>query len=228
MRKLLVVFMLIMGFTALSQSPFTVSQVSKSDGAEASTKAASVHNVWLGSKISGAITGGGDLSENILLSGKIIYDLTLGSFKLPVVSNVSFDFSSGNATGFLFGDQGISIGLYPYKVIGQSGKVTTVIHGGLAYKLLPQESMKLSPQQTKIFAGFEIAHAIKDSPYPFTFSLTPLYAINNLLHENTFALEGTAVLPIAGGLGVLAELTTPFKKGNDAILKVGVIVNGKL
>lgn len=228
MRKLLVVFLLTMGFAAFAQSAYTVSQVVKSDGAEASAAAASVHNVWLGSKISNVISGGGDLSDNILLSGKIIYDLTLGSFKLPIVSNVSFDFSNGNATGFLFGDQGISIGLYPYKVVSQSGKVTTVLHGGLAYKLLPQESMKLSPQQTRIFAGVEFAHAIKDSPYPFTFSVTPLYAINNLLNENTFAIEGTAVLPVAGGLGVLAELTTPFKKGNDAILKVGIIVNGKL
>lgn len=217
-----------MGFLSIGQSPYTISQTSKGDGAEVVAAEASVHNVWLGSKATGTLVGGGDLSENILVSGKIIYDLTLGKFKLPIVSNVSINFDDNNVNGFLFGDKGISIGIYPYKIIGQSGKVTTVLHGGLAYKLLPQEDMKLSPQQTKIFGGIEIAHAVQGSAYPFTFSLTPVYSINNLLNDNMFALEGTAVLPVTGGLGVLAELTTPFRKGTDAVLKVGIIVSSKL
>lgn len=226
MKTILIFLFAVMTAVGYGQTPFSVAATSKNP--EVGLASASVNNTWIGAKLSGTF-GSGDLSENIILNGKVIYDLALGKIRLPVVSNVNIDFSDPNGTGFIWGDKGISIGVYPYKVISESGKTTWVLHGGLAYKLLPQETFKLTPQQTRIFAGVELAYNVNDDGYPFTLSVTPLYAINNLTATNSFAIETTAVLPVTGGLGVLAELTTPFKKGSDAaIFKLGAIVNLKL
>lgn len=225
MKKLLL-FSFLIAFIqlAVAQSPYTAKTLaSKGDVTLAESSA---HNVWLGSKITGTF-GSGDLSENFLLSGKIIYDLGVGALKIPVVSNVNFDFT-GDVTSFVFGDKGISVGLYPYKIISTTDKLTTLIHGGALFKLLPLESFKLSAKQTKLFGGLEFAYKIADNDLPLTLSITPAYIINNIDAINQFVVEATAVMPVSGGLGVLAELTTPTKKGYEAIFKIGVILNGKL
>lgn len=185
-------------------------------------KSVSLHNVWFGSKLTTTFTDDDNgLADNILLSGKIIYDATIGGIKIPIVSNVNLDFGSGDG-GFLNGDKGISLGIYPYKVIA-SGAITTVLHGGLAYKLLPGEE-KYTPQQTKLFAGLEFAKKVVETSYPITLSITPLYAINNLENENFFGLESTMVFPISGGLGLLAEYNTPFTKNVDSRFSLGAIL----
>lgn len=226
MKTLSIFLALLLAIGMTAQTPYSVFQTTK-ETSEVSTESASVNNAWLGGKATGTF-GSGDLSENLLLAGKIIYDMSIGKLKMPIVSNVSFNFNDATGTGFVFGDKGISIGVYPYHILSQKDKVTWVLHGGLAYKLLPQETFKVTPQQTRIFAGLELAYAAGDARYPLTISVTPLYTINNLDNSNMFAFETTAVLPVTGGLGILAELTNPFKKGVESVFKIGVIVNSKL
>lgn len=165
------------------------------------------------------------LKDNVLLSGIAVYDLSIGKLKIPVISNVNIDFSGGDG-GFLNGDKGLSIGVYPYKVISE-GNVTTVIHGALAYKLLPGET-KYTAQQAKISAGIELAKKILEDSYPLTVSATPFYAINNLENENFLGFEVTAVIPVNGGLGLLAEYTAPFSKTVDSAFRLGLIAIGAL
>lgn len=225
MKKLLFLFALLLGLNLTAQSRFTMEQLVKGSP-EVILEEASANSAWLGAKGTGTF-GSGDLSDHFLLSGKIVYDLELGKFKIPIVSNVNFDFSDPDG-GFVFGDKGLSIGVYPFKVLSQNDKVSWVLHGGLAYKLLPQENIKITPQQTRLFAGLEVAYAGKDARYPLTISVTPLYTINNLDNSNMFAIEATGVLPLTGGLGILAEYTSPFKKSVESIFKFGLVVSSKL
>jgi hypothetical protein len=205
-----------------AQSPFVTQSLNSGPEGGTTLKSASYANKWIGAKLGGTIAGGGDLSDNILLSGRIVYNIEGKGFNLPIVSSVNFgDAKSG---GFTFGDKGISVGIYPYKQIAKTASLTTVIHGGVAYKFQPGEA-GIVPQQTRIFAGLEFAHFVSPESYPLTLSITPLYTINNMSLGNIFALETTAVVPISGGLGVLAELTNPFQKASTSIFKMGIIVN---
>lgn len=222
MKKLLFLFALLLSINLTAQSRFTMEQLVKGSP-EVSVQEASAHNAWLGAKGTGTF-GSGDLADHFLLSGKIIYDLPIGKFKLPIISNVNFNFENPDGD-FVFGDKGLSIGVYPYTILSQEGKTTVVLHGGLAYKLLPQETFKITPQQTRLFAGIEVAYAGNDARYPLTISVTPLYTINNLDNSNMFAIEVTGVLPLTGGLGLLGELTSPFKKGVDSIFKIGLVTS---
>lgn len=165
------------------------------------------------------------LRDNILLSGIAVYDLSIGNLKVPVISNINIDFGHGDG-GFLNGDEGLSIGVYPWKVISE-GDISTVVHGSLAYKLLPGDS-KYTAQQAKISAGIELAKQILENSYPLTVSATPFYAINNLENENFLGFEITAVIPVNGGLGFLAEYTAPFSKTVDSAFRLGLVAIGAL
>lgn len=226
MKKYLVFGLLFMCIVAYTQpSAFAIQNSTKK--AESSTLGLSGRNkVDVGAQLLYTFSGSEDgLKDNILLSGIAIYDLSYGSLKIPVISNVNIDFSGGDG-GFLNGDKGLSIGLYPYKIIGE-GNITTVIHGSLSYKLLPGES-KYTAQQTKISAGVELAKQILENSYPMTLSATPYYAINNLENNNFLGLEVTAIIPVNGGLGILAEYTSPFTKTVDSAFRVGILAIGAL
>lgn len=184
------------------------------------------NKVDVGAQLLYTLSGTEDgLKDNVLLSGIAIYDLSIGNLKMPVISNVNIDFSQGDG-GFLNGDKGLSIGIYPYKVISE-GDITTVVHGSLAYKLLPGTE-KYTAQQAKISAGIELAKKILENSYPLTVSATPFYAINNLENENFLGFEITAVIPVNGGLGILAEYTSPFTKTVDSAFRLGLLAIGAL
>lgn len=219
--KNILALIILFSLAAKAQTSYTLNRLSKS-GNDVSLQETSAHNVWIGSKLTGTL-GQADFSETFLLSGKIVYDLNFGKFLVPIVSNVNLTFN-GDPKGFLFGDKGITIGAQPYKVISENENSNLVLHGGLFYKLLPQTSIKLTPQQTKIFGGFEWAYYSKGKDHlPFTISVTPAYLINNLTNANMFALETTAILPLASGFGAIVEFDAPFKKGVESVLKFGII-----
>lgn len=227
MKKLSVVLTLIFTMSFVyGQTPFDIVSAKKSD---VDVREVSAHNVWLGAKLTGTLGSNDDFGDALILSGKILYNADFGSFKLPIVSNMNLNFSDvGDITGFLTGDKGISVGIYPYKVISEKEGFNVVVHGGLAFKLLPQETLALTPKQTKIFAGFELAKNIKADSYPFTLSVTPAYNVNNLEHSNFMSLETTAILPVSGGLGVLAEYVAPFKSEYNGVFRIGLILKSVL
>lgn len=219
MKKLsLLIPMLLVLATTFAQAPYAIFNRDKPD----LLKSVSVHSLWLGSTLTTAFNDHTDgLMDNVLLSGKIIYDVSVGGLKLPIVSNVNIDFGQG-LSGFLNGDKGISIGVYPYKVIG-SGAIETVLHGGLAYKLLPGAT-SFTPQETKIFAGVDFAKKVVESGYPVTLSLTPTYVMHNLDMKNFAAIESTLIVPISGALGLLAEYNTPFTKTVQSQFRAGIVI----
>mgnify|MGYP003599144981 FL=1 len=189
----------------------------------------SANNVWIGAKLTGQLGANDDFSDAIVVNGRVLYNADFKSFKLPIISNVSLNFSDiGDIEGFLVGDKGISIGLYPYRVVKSGSDFNIVLHGGLAYKLIPKDKLSITPKQTKIFAGFEVAKKVKEDSYPLTFSVSPAYLINNLERSNFMAIEATGIVPVSGGLGLLVEYTAPFDAKYKNIFKVGVILNSVL
>lgn len=226
MKRIYFLFLFLsLAILSIGQSVYSITQTDKS---AVSAESASFNNAWIGSTLSGTVGNSGNLSDNILLSGKAIYNITAGKVFLPVVSNVNLNFN--DVTNFAFGDKGISIGVYPYKIVSSKDDKTLVIHGGLAYKFLPLQDNTIKPQQTRIIAGAEYAFRVKDNTYPFTISVTPVYEFNKDVAGigNVFLLETTAVYPISGGLGLLGEVVSPFGSGRSTFLRFGLIVNKKL
>lgn len=222
MKKMFLLLILLWTTGLAAQSPLALRNLSANKQEDASTKETSVHNFWFGSKLTSTIGSEEDLSDRFLFNGKIVYDLKFGDFSLPVVSSVDLKFD-GSPNGFLFGDKGVSIGVQPYKVVSEGTNSDFVVHGGLIYKLLPQATMKLSPQQTKIFAGIEWQYYAPAKILPLSVTVTPAYQINNLINSNMVVLETTVIMPLSNGFGVLAELITPFKSGFNPVLRFGVI-----
>lgn len=227
MKKLQMLILLLLAVITAGFAQTSYSILNSTKKPDLNVQEVSADNVWIGAKLTGTI-GADNFEDGILLNGKILYNANFGSFKLPIISNVNLDFSKlGSLEAFLVGDKGISVGVYPYKII-KDGSAKLVLHGGLAYKLLPKDKITITPQQTKIFAGLELAKKIKEDSYPFTISVTPAYLINNLENNNFLALEATTILPVSGGLGVLAEYTAPFDSSVKNIFKIGVILTGTL
>lgn len=226
MKKIILGLLMVLGIVCVAQTPYAV--LNSVSTPSIMTKEVSADNVWIGAKLTGTLGGNDDFSDALVLNGKILYNADFKAFKLPIISNISFNFSDGSLDGFILGDKGISIGVYPYRVVKDGSDFKIVLHGGLAYKLLPKDNNTITPQQTKIFGGFEVAKKLKEDSYPFTLSITPAYLINNIEKKNFMAIEATTILPVSGGLGVLAEYTAPFDASLKNIFKIGIILTGQL
>jgi hypothetical protein len=225
-----------MSITGFAQSPYSITNSHKQDKTstqDVGTQQSSLRNAWVGSKLAYNVDESKPLNESFLLSAKVLYTPVAGDrFAIPVVGNVGL---GSQAEGDILNpDAGVNLGIYPWYLLSDptntDSRLTLVLHGGLGYKVLTAELPEgaEAPQQLKLIGGLEIAFA-SDEGLPTTLSVTPVYLFNtNAGVDNFGALEITGILPIANGLGLLAEGSFPFDQGISGQFRLGVIVNSQL
>lgn len=238
MKKFLFICLLsVMSFAGLfAQSPYSITNSHGTtsntqildDGT--STRSASLRNVWWGSKVLYSFDETKPIDESFFFSSKILYTPVFGDrFAVPVVGAAGLGEGSGD---ILNPDAGVNVGIYPWYLLTNDveSRLTLVLHGGIGYKVLTAEVPEgaEAPQQIKLVGGLEAAFASNEG-LPTTLSVTPVYFLNtNATVGNFGALEITGILPIANGLGILAEGSFPFDQSFDGQFRLGVIINGKL
>jgi len=144
-----------------------------------------------------------------------MYELpSAGKVRIPVLGSIAIPITEIDF-------ENIEIGVYPYAIVSQKNTMTIVAHGGIRYRVRPDDSASESLQSISILAGLEFAYKPKMDQLPYTFSLTPFYDLNNLSLENDFRLEATLIVPISVGIGLLAE----WDINKNGILRMGIITN---
>lgn len=229
MKKFLfsIALMLTVAFTINAQSAYDVINSHGDQTESVSTKSASLANPWVGAKLAYNLNEDLPLDESFLLSAKVLYVPVAGPrFAIPVVGSVGL-----NSTDILNPDAGFNVGLFPWYKLSSSGNFTLIAHGGLNYKVITEgvpEGVD-APQQIKVLGGLEAVFSPSGDGAATTLSVTPAYFFNTAgVDESTAALEITGVLPIANGLGLLIESTTPFNNDFKGGFRFGVIVSNKL
>lgn len=216
------VFSITIGF---SQNAFDV--VNSHGTPEAGTMSSSLANPWVGSKLSYNLDEDRPLSESFLLSAKVLYVPVAGErYAIPVVGSV------GLGDDDIFNpESGINLGIYPYYKLTANGNFALIAHGGVGYKIIEAgvAEGEDAPQQLRVVGGLEAVFMPDNGSSPTTLSVTPMYLFNTNAVGNTGGIEITGVLPIAKGVGFLAEGLLPFNSGEfNSGLRFGIIVNGAL
>lgn len=217
MKKVILISLMFLTFLGFSQTPYSMFSSTNRKG-EVGTQQGSAKNVWLGSKLSLDLNEDNPVSDNFLLTGRILYTPILGDkYGIPIMVTAS---PSGGDV--LNPESGMNLGIYPYYLLSSNSGFTLLAHGGVGYKSLQQETEAL--QQIRALLGLEVALTGKTGGPPVTFSLTPVYTNTSGVIGNKSFLEATFVLPIGKNLGVLAD----WQSGSNQTFRVGVIVNAGL
>lgn len=226
-----ILFMSLLFFsTGFAQSAYSVKNSKSSTASEVESQQVSLHNPWVGAKLSFAISDPNtDLNTNFIFSAKVLYEAASGDkFSIPIVSNIAL-----GSRDLLSPESGVNAGVFPYYVVNENSKFSLVAHGGVNYKIVPSGNASPSAQQVRALAGLEVAVKQNESSLPSTLSVTPVYYFNDIGEnpygmENSFGIEATGIVPLGQGLGVLAEYQQAFTSGSSGTFRVGVIVNGAL
>lgn len=224
MKYILIALMSIMSLTLYSQTPAQFRAVRTQSNVDPFGPSAA--NPWqVGAKLTFAVRDlDGNLENNFIFAGKATGSILDGDkFSIPIYGSI------GLGSGDLFSNEsGVNGGIYPYYILSSGEKSRFILHGGFGGKVIPGTDSTEAITQLKFTAGIEV-HLMKDpTSLPTTISIAPAMLIHNSLVENTAALELTAIIPVAQGLGVLAEYTQPFKKEFDSVFRLGVIAAGQL
>lgn len=210
-------------------------------------------NPWVGAQVGYLFGDSEEFADNLLVSGRILYDIDLNSekFELPVVGNISSIIKS--KVGFEEGDgkekldsevkelmtsnQGLHIGLYPYYRIKTGETFSLIAHGVAGWKLNGLQDTVNNKvtylNQGRFSAGLEfgIGRSTADK-IPLTISITPTVAIFDkneyrevfgVAKSYTGTLELTCVVPLKKGIGVMFEDIVPLSKGVSNVFRVGII-----
>lgn len=204
MKQIITLFLMALSINLVAQSAFQRTNSNVNDAQFAEFGATSAANAWMGSGIAYQF-GDSDISNNMLITGRVLLELTqIGKVHLPIMSNVEFSF-----------DQPIkefTVGLYPWAMTGQN----LVSHGGAEF----QSDGLLETKRLKLFAGVEY-FLMNSNGLPLTVSVTPV-----VFYESDFVwgIESTIVVPIANGLGLLAQLESQFD-GAPILFSLGIVTN---
>lgn len=205
--------------TNFAQSTFDV--MNSNGTPEVSTEQASAYNPYFGFKLAYNLDESRPVSESFLLSAKITKVLASGpNFAFPVAS--SFGLNSDDVTN---PESGFNAGVFPWLNVTKNAdsQLKFIVHGGLNYKVVTENVEGEAPQQIKVLGGVEAVFDNKqENTGPVTLSVTPVWYFNNVL-DDFGALEITAVIPVARGLALLAESTTPFQNGVQGDVRFGIL-----
>lgn len=186
----------------------------------------SPNNVYFGSSFSYTITGDANFDENFLFNANLLYNLQFDGtdWNFPIFGNVSLP---SDNTGL--GES--EIGVFPWKVVSnETSKFITVLHGGIAYKVIPEDEVNVSPQEFELSVGVEFTLPLRlssDGPsLPLTLSVVPTYSFLNLDAGNLFGLDSTFIFPISPNMGIIGDLQVPFRNGINPTFSAGVLTNG--
>jgi len=243
-------------FSAFSQTASSVLSMSRTNTLKLQESAAgsSGFNPWLGAQLLLNVAGTGDVSDNLIVSGRLLYQLktTSKKFKIPIMGNISnltsdlenkkADEIEQSVNEIVMSDKGLNIGLYPYYILVPYDRDFYLLaHGSLNWKL---NGFKLTDSTSnylnigRFSAGFEIGYGTLDNitgDKPLTISITPTLSLfDKTKYKEIFGidksmvlgLELTGIIPISK-TGIAVVLDGIFSKGTDAAFRVGFILSGK-
>lgn len=148
------------------------------------------------------------LNDNFLFTANVqLTFIQTQRFALPVVGIAGL-----SSTDLLNPGSGLNLGLFPWYVLDDGDNLDIILHGGLNYKTITKdvEAGAAPPQQFKALAGIELIYG-KEGKLPSTLSITPAYLYHfDEQTDDTFALELTAIVPVAPKLAVMAESIMAF------------------
>jgi len=223
MKKVVALFiaiLLVLGLQA--QTPFGIFNSANRVG-QFTVNQVSAANLWLGSKLSYNLDQDNPVSDNFLLTAKVLYTPVVdvnGRYAIPIVVT-----ASPSANSVLSAESGYNFGIYPYYRITKDPAAKTVLiaHGGVGYKVVDDPSGE-SLQQIRALAGLEVAFFQKEGSLPTTISATPVYThTSGLIKSKTF-IEVTGILPIARNLGALVEYQSATGEFENTF-RIGIIIN---
>lgn len=206
-----------------AQSPFSIVN---SRNQEAEVRQVSLGNPWVGAKLSYNINGDQPIDDNFLFSAKVLYTPVSGSnYAIPIVTSAGL-----GSDNLVDPESGFNIGVYPFYSVVSKTNFQLIIHGGVGYKVITNGTDEGDdPQQIKLLGGLEVAFWPKDGGLPFTVSVAPTYLYHTQDNvDNTSLLQITGIIPIANGLGLLADVQVPLDNLVSETFRFGVIVNGIL
>lgn len=193
MKILFFLSLMLMCITIHAQSVWQRTH-SDGNGTGMSLSPVSANNAWLGSGLLYEF-GESELEDQMLVSGRVLLELAqIGQVHLPIMSNVELTW-----------DQPISefnIGLYPWQSLSDH----FVAHAGIQFDTDGQ----LQQKQFRLFAGGEFS-LTNDNGLPMTFSVTPVFVFGDDETDNQVGIDGVIVVPLANGLGLLAQVEGRFK-----------------
>lgn len=215
--------LLLCATVGLSQSGY---RVQHAEGiSNVSSSQVSLNNAWFGSSFNYQLTGNQSFKDNFLFNANILYNIKFDStaWNFPITGNLTLPL-----TGSKFQD--IEVGINPWRVISTKGASTVwVLHGQVSYRVDPQTTASVSPQTFDVLGGVEVSIPVGDSDLPFTVSVTPGVAFNNLDRGTNLFLEGTFIFPIAPNLGLIGEYVwSNIDYADKSRFNAGVLVNGAL
>ncbi len=218
------------------------------------SEGASGFNPWLGAQLIHNFEGTGDFADNIVITGRLLYELRTSSkkFKVPIMGNIS-DLKSEllndaekleNAlTNIVVGDDGLNVGVYPYFIINDyaGDDFYLLAHGSASWKM---NGFQIDTTQTnylnagRFSAGLEMGYGLFDrtsGDRPITLSVTPVFSIidkekyKEVFGEEKgsfFSLEITGIIPISKtGIGLMIQSVISGDTNN--VFRVGIILSGQ-
>lgn len=217
MRILLVAFLLVLATCLTAQRLPILKPLG-----EAQTEQISLANPYIGvAKLAYNLDPDRPLDNNLIFSvGAQITPIKGDRYAIPILGVGSL-----GSDDILNPNSGLNIGIFPYYIASKSETLRVVLHGGLNYKTIVEgvEAGVDPLQQFKFLGGVEFIYAKSKEALPITLSVTPSYLYHTDIVENSGALELTAVVPIAQGLGLLAEGFAPFNRVLEGQFRFAVI-----
>lgn len=215
MKNVILVFLMMVSCLGFGQTAFSVLNSSNEKGVSA--QQISANSLWLGSKLVYNVNDEAPLDDNFLLTGKILYTPITGlKYAVPIVVTAS---TGGD---ILNPESGFNIGVYPYYKLLSNTNTTLLIHGGVGYKSLQQESAD-ALNQIRALIGLELAVFPKSGGLPVTISATPVYTNTSGDLGNKTVFEVTGVIPVSKSLGALIDWQSGATVGTG--FRIGIIVN---
>jgi len=238
LRSVLVtVVLFVLGSTgvAIAQSPMASYALATPGGMSPQPKGAAANNPWLlGTQVAYKLAGEGDVSQNLLVSGRLIYEIPLNpkgssGYHLPVMGNVAT--LVGDAVGggtaqdsldratqaLLSTGAGLNLGLYPYRVFHSSANLLGTVFGSAVAKVNTLAD-GAGTRHTLFMGRFSVGaeYAVGDSTkgHHMTFSLSGVVSVfSRARYQEIFgrnrsvlpSVESTLVLPVKDNVGALLE-----------------------
>ncbi len=157
MKKVLFLLLLLVSSIGYSQTATWLGDMPSLDTLTA--KSVSLGNPYLASgvKLSMPLNAGANFTDNLLFSVRFRKDIyTSSTFVLPIVSNTSLgNWGDINDTSAVLGDNGVSVGIYPYFRIVK-GNLIIVPHFEFSGRIIPDGGFENSKKIYKIAGNIEL------------------------------------------------------------------------
>lgn len=241
------ILILLSGYRNNAQTPMSFANAGLSKTGE---KGISANNFWLGAQVGYKFGSSDGFADNLLVSGRLLYDVDLGAskFHLPVMGNISSlrdvftsspktseDTIKAKVQDLMISAQGINVGLYPYYIAYSNEYFQFTLHGSATWKLNAFKDKKDETQyldQGRFSLGIEASIGKSgNGKYPLTVSVTPTYTFfdaekyEKIFGENKrsiTSLEITGVVPVGNGVGLLIESIVASKP--FSAFRAGIII----